>query len=143
VVILDNDRPPQTICVELVDYIDRQTGYIVNCVKIAEEKFDIRHQALIDEYDKSERAIAATKMDLEKRLDGMNEFREQLQKQAATFATLQTVDQKIELSQVTQRLIAAQELPAIQVQIKAIWAVLFATLSILGAVFIAHLLGKV
>ncbi len=131
-----NDDKPISIQVELIDYIDRQ-------VRNLDEKWAIRHDALHAEYEKSEQAVDTASKVLDARLEGMNEFRAQLTRQAATFVCMTDVDQRIEVALANQRLVMAQELPALKVQITAIWAVLFGTLSIIGAAFIAHILGLI
>ena len=87
----DDQVHPQTINIQLCDYIDRQT-------RALEQKWAIRHDALAEEYKKSEVLRKEAKDDMDKRLETMNEFRAQLSKQASTFMTSEQVDTKIQLA---------------------------------------------
>ena len=117
--MIDDGQPqkPQTINIELCDYIDRQ---ILNL----DAKWKIRHDSLAEEYQKSERVRQEAKQDMDKRLEAMNEFRAQLGKQAQTFITGKEADSKIKLA------------------LAYTWAIMIAVLTAMG-IFIVNLAGRI
>lgn len=64
------------------------------CIKLeAHEKLDLERLAAID------KAMNTAKIEMERRLESMNEFRAQLSKQAASFVNRETIDIKLEKMQ--------------------------------------------
>jgi len=108
---------PNEITLDIIAFIDR-------VILQLEEKVDLKINALREEYKKSERLLHDTKTELEKRLDEMNNFRDQLGKQATTFTTAKDVDEKINLALSNRN----ATIVSIQTQIKFMWALLVALL---------------
>jgi len=115
------------LTIDVIAFIDR-------ALKALDEKFDLKIAALREEYRKSETLLHETKFELEKRLDEMNNFRDQLGRQAATFQTAKDVEEKINLALANRN----ATIVGLQLQIKLIWG-LVATLI---ALFVAEYLRR-
>ena len=61
-----------------------------------EAKFDAINRLIDIRTDYNEQALKVARCELERRLEGMNEFRQQLEKQAATFASKSELKVEVE-----------------------------------------------
>lgn len=103
------------ITMDIVAFIDRAIAEL-------ETRMCLKIDALREEYKKSERLLEETRRELEKRLEEMNGFREQLGKQATTFMTAKDTDEKINLALANRN----ATIVSIQTQAKVMWALLAA-----------------
>lgn len=82
---------PEQELVSVKEYLERR-------ITDSEKNFETRIQAL-------EKATTLAAMGMEKRLEGMNEFRASLKDQAATFATNTAVDMRLDTVKADVRII--------------------------------------
>ena len=136
--MIDEEGGPikkQGLILDFHDYFNER-------VRLLEQTVDLKIEAQKAEYTKSESQRETDRDALNVRLEGMNEFRAQLTRQADTFVTCAQLDQKIELALAKQQLAFNNELPKVRTDISRLYAILLTAMVLIGGAFLAHIFSK-
>jgi hypothetical protein len=105
-------RYPQTINVQLCDYIQLKLANLEEKTKLELDKIRLESLALRAEYKKSEGLIAEAKHAVDNHFEQTNQYREDLRLQAATFMTGDSC-----------RVMIKGEISSVHMQVKVLWAI--------------------
>jgi 4-hydroxy-3-methylbut-2-en-1-yl diphosphate synthase IspG/GcpE len=141
--MLDDNNPPQTISVPIIDYIHHKLKGLEDKTKLEFDKIRLEIGALKDEYQKSEKLIAEAKESVDKHFEAINNLQVRLDKQSMTLVTKDDVSGQIELALSKFSQNVSGELPTIRFKLNAMIGITSLISVIVVGCLMAHIMGKI